>query len=141
MLTFLSSWQDLVNRLKFKWNKGEMHKMSHSATNSDWEQAFAEDYDHLGGSVCPPEECLDGRIAHLELEKLEYVALHLDNLLPSVRIISDVAEILHMRRANLLVLPATTTTTIQQPNSIPQSLMQCEETRGRKWRRRRLTQR
>ena len=66
----------------------------------------------------PPQEGLDGRIAQLELEKLEYVALHLEELLFGVGVVCDVAEVLRMRRADLLVLLAST-----GPESIPISSM------------------
>lgn len=64
----------------------------------------------------PPEEGLDGGIAYLEVKELEYVALHGEKLLLGVGIVGDVAEVLHMWRADLLVLPATTPKA--QPKSI-----------------------
>lgn len=69
-------------------------------------------------SDVPPQEGLDGRIAQLELEKLEYVALHLEQLLFGVGVVCDVAEVLRVWRADLLVLPAST-----RPKSVPNPSM------------------
>jgi hypothetical protein len=78
-------------------------------------QVLTEKYELLSESVAvPPQEGLDGRIAQLKLEKLEYVALHLEKLGLGVRIVCDVAEILHIRRADLLVLTATTRSQTQR---------------------------
>jgi hypothetical protein len=104
VVTLLSSWEALVNRLKQK-----RQTETALAACSDAMQAVAEKYELLSESVnVPPQEGLDGRIAQLELKKLEYVGLHLTKLGLGVGIVCDVAEILHMWRADLLVLTATT---------------------------------
>lgn len=66
----------------------------------------------------PPQEGLDCRIAQLELEKLEYVALHLEELLFGVGVVCDVAKVLRVRRADLLILPVSA-----GPKSIPNCAM------------------
>jgi hypothetical protein len=110
VITLLSSWAALVNLLKQK-----RRTETALAASSDAMQVLTEKYELLSESVAvPPQEGLDGRIAQLKLEKLEYVALHLEKLGLGVRIVCDVAEILHIRRADLLVLTATTRSQTQR---------------------------
>ena len=117
--TFLSSWADLVNRLKSAKQRRSAVSDNPLADMFRWKASNSRKYELFDSVSAQPQEGLNCRIAQLKLEQLEYVTLCLKKLLLSVGIVSDVAEVLRMRGADLFVLPASTPTKV--PNSILKS--------------------